>query len=111
MRRPALDIGTVGRVVGFVAVAATIIATAVHFHHEQIGTSDRVDSAAASVQSNPLARELARCQAIGMAARNDAACEAAWATNRRRFFTGHLADGAAGTPTTDQTPAAKPQDQ
>jgi conjugative transfer region protein TrbK len=87
MRRPALDIGTVGRVVGFVAVAATIVATAVHFHHEQIGTSDRVDSAAASVQSNPLARELARCQAIGMAAKDDAACEAAWAENRRRFFT------------------------
>ena len=86
MRRPALDIGTVGRVVGFVAVAATIVATAVHFHHDQIGTSDRVGSAAASVQSNALARELARCQAIGMAAKDDAACEAAWAENRRRFF-------------------------
>jgi conjugative transfer region protein TrbK len=87
MRRPALDIGTVGRVVGFVAVAATIVATAVHFHHEQIGTSDRVGSAAASVQSNQLARELARCQAIGMTAKDDAGCEAAWAENRRRFFT------------------------
>jgi conjugative transfer region protein TrbK len=87
MRRPALDIGTVGRVVGFVAVAATIVATAVHFHHDQIGTSDRVGSAAASMQNNPLARELARCQAIGMTAKDDAGCEAAWAENRRRFFT------------------------
>jgi conjugative transfer region protein TrbK len=87
MRRPALDIGTVSRVVGFVAVAATIVATAVHFHHDQIGTSGRVGSAAASVQTNSLARELARCQAIGLTAKDDAACEAAWAENRRRFFT------------------------
>ncbi len=27
-----------------------------------------------------------RCQALGMAAANDAACQAAWAENRRRFF-------------------------
>ena len=37
-------------------------------------------------------RELARCQAIGMAAKDDAACEAAWAENRRRFFTYRPAD-------------------
>jgi conjugative transfer region protein TrbK len=29
---------------------------------------------------------MARCQALGMAAENDAACQAAWAENRRRFF-------------------------
>ena len=31
--------------------------------------------------------ELQRCQALGLAAKDDAACEAAWAENRRRFFT------------------------
>jgi len=87
MRRPALDIGTASRVVGLMALAATIVATAVHFRHDQIGAGGSVGSAATSVQSNPLARELARCQAIGMAAKDDAACEAAWAENRRRFFT------------------------
>jgi len=87
MRRPALDIGTAGRAVGFVALAATIVATAVHFRHDQIGAGGRVGSAATSMQSNPLARELARCQAIGMAAKDEAACEAAWSENRRRFFT------------------------
>jgi conjugative transfer region protein TrbK len=86
MHRPALDIGTAGRVVGLVALAATIVTTAVHFRHEQIGADGRVNSVADSVQSNPMARELARCQAIGMAAKDDGPCEAAWAENRRRFF-------------------------
>ena len=86
MRRPALDIGTASRVVGFVALAATIVATAVHFRHDQIGADGRVGSVATSVQSDPLARELTRCPAIGMAAKDDGPCEAAWAANRRRFF-------------------------
>jgi conjugative transfer region protein TrbK len=29
---------------------------------------------------------MARCQTLGMAAENDAACQSAWAENRRRFF-------------------------
>jgi conjugative transfer region protein TrbK len=29
---------------------------------------------------------MARCQALGLAAENDAACQAVWAENRRRFF-------------------------
>ena len=61
--------------------------------------------------SDPLAPELARCQAIGMAAKDDAACEAAWAENRRRFFTYRPADSAASTPPTDPQPAAKPEGQ
>jgi conjugative transfer region protein TrbK len=35
---------------------------------------------------DPLAAAMARCQTLGMAAENDAACQAAWAENRRRFF-------------------------
>ena len=44
-----------------------------------------------------------------MAAKDDAACEAAWAENRRRFFTYRPADSAASTPPTDPQPAAKPR--
>jgi conjugative transfer region protein TrbK len=29
---------------------------------------------------------MARCQALGMAAEKNAACQATWAENRRRFF-------------------------
>ena len=87
MYRPALDIGTASRAVGLMVLAAAIVATAVHFRHDQIGAGGRVGSVTTSAQSNPLARELARCQAIGMAAKDDGPCEAAWAENRRRFFT------------------------
>ena len=41
---------------------------------------------------------MSRCQALAMAAKDDAACEAAWAENRRRFFTYRPAPSAAATP-------------
>ena len=90
------------RAVGFVAVAVAIVATALHF----ITTTGAIDAGPALPSAdNPLARELARCQAIGMAAKDDAACEAAWAENRRRFFTTAPAHSRATAP----APSAKPQ--
>ena len=41
---------------------------------------------AATVPADPLAQELARCNTLGMAAKDDARCQAAWAANRLRFF-------------------------
>jgi hypothetical protein len=46
-----------------------------------------------------------------MAAKDDAACEAAWAENRRRFFTYRPAGSATSTPPTDPQPAAKREGQ
>ena len=40
-----------------------------------------------------LAEELKRCQLIADQAKDDPACEAAWAENRRRFFTYTPASG------------------
>ncbi len=67
----------------FLAVAAAIAATLVNSGHTGITPADRAPKV---LQQDPLARELARCRAIGMAAKDDAACTAAWAENRRRFF-------------------------
>jgi conjugative transfer region protein TrbK len=50
---------------------------------------------------DPLVAELARCQALGVAALDDASCKAAWAENRRRFFTYR--------PDDSETPATPPQ--
>lgn len=36
--------------------------------------------------ADPLAAEFRRCNALGYAALDDAACVAAWAEHRRRFF-------------------------
>ncbi len=85
MRGRLLNIAAIGRAAGFVAVAAAIVATAIHFRHDDTGADASLRNP--SIHNDPLARELARCQVIGMAAKDDAACEAAWAENRRRFFT------------------------
>ncbi|OYY77765.1 MAG: hypothetical protein B7Y43_09065 [Sphingomonas sp. 28-62-20] len=41
---------------------------------------------------DPLPAELRRCQSIGAAGANDAACLRAWAENRSRFFMSNLPD-------------------
>jgi len=63
------------------------------------------------VQNDPLARELARCRAIGMAAKDDAACDAAWAENRRRFFSGVPPSDRPAAPAVNQPPAANSEDE
>ena len=110
MRGRPLNIATIGRAVGFVAVAAAIVAIALHFHrNDEAGACAR--RARRPIRAIRSRRELARCQAIGMAAQDDAACEAAWAENRRRFFTYRPAASAASATPADQTPSAKPEDQ
>ena len=92
MRGRVLTIAAIAHAGGFVLVAAAIVATAIHLRRE--GADRLTPVIGSSVSSDPLARELARCQAIGMAAQDDAACGAAWAENRRRFFTYRPADRA-----------------
>ena len=109
MRRRSFQFQAIARAIGYVVVAATIAAAAFHFRHDGISASAPVRGPA--IESDPLAPELARCQAIGMAAKDDAACEAAWAENRRRFFISRPADSTASTLPTDPQPAAKREGQ
>jgi len=46
-----------------------------------------------------------------MAAKNDGPCEAAWAENRRHFFTYRPAPSAASAPRADPHVAPKPEGQ
>jgi conjugative transfer region protein TrbK len=108
MQLRPLNIAMIGRAAGFVLIAAAIVATAISFHHDDARQNAPVSSPA--IQSDPLARELARCQAIGMAAQNDGSCEAAWAENRRRFFTYRPAPSAASTPPAGPRLAPNPED-
>lgn len=96
MRGRPLNMTTVGRAAGFALVAIAIAATAIHFRHDGARRNPSPDAPA--IQTDPLAPELARCQAIGMAAKDDPACETAWAENRRRFFSDHPASSLASTP-------------
>jgi conjugative transfer region protein TrbK len=84
MRGRLLNIPAIGRAAGCVLVAAAIIAAAVQFHRN--GLAPPVAESPTASHVDPLAAALARCQTLGMAAESDAACQAAWAENRRRFF-------------------------
>jgi conjugative transfer region protein TrbK len=84
MRGRLLNLPAIGRAAGCLLVAAAIIAAAVQFHHQ--GAARPLPTSSVASRPDPLAAAMAHCQTLGMAAENDAACQAAWAENRRRFF-------------------------
>ena len=98
MRTRLLNLPAVGRAVGFLLVAVAIVAAALHFHT----SPPRLEPRAMEEHTpDSLAEELKRCQLIADQAKDDPACEAAWAENRRRFFT--------YAPASARTPAAPPK--
>jgi conjugative transfer region protein TrbK len=100
----ARSIGAIARSIGYAVVAAAIVAAALHFRQQDLKQPDLTGIAPAS-STDRLARELAHCQTLGMAARGDPACAAAWAANRRRFF------GAAMSPDASVVSAKPGQSQ
>jgi conjugative transfer region protein TrbK len=109
MRRPIPNVGPFGRALGFVTVAAIVVVIAIHLRR-----SDEVARAPLPptlAPSDPLARELARCQGIGMAAEDDPSCKAAWAENRRRFFASPPADARSVDPTTEHKATTRVEDR
>jgi conjugative transfer region protein TrbK len=109
MRGRPFQIQALARAAAYVMVAVAIAAIAFHFRHSDAGAPAPLP--VPSIGSDPLAPELARCQAIGMAAKDDPACEAAWAENRHRFFTYRPPDSTSSAPTTDRKPAARSEGQ
>jgi conjugative transfer region protein TrbK len=78
------NFSVLGRAVGFAAVAILIVAAAVHLLRN--GVERGLPPLPTASYADALSVALARCQDLGMAAENDAACQSAWAENRRRFF-------------------------
>jgi conjugative transfer region protein TrbK len=90
---------TTMRTAGLFAVAAAIAASAVNLRHPAL-TPNSQAGVPAPVPADPLARDLARCVTLGIAAKDDARCQAARAANRLRFFAPvltHLSGPAANT--------------
>jgi conjugative transfer region protein TrbK len=108
MRRPIPNIGPFGRALGFVAVAAIVVVIAVHLRRSD--DAERALPPAPSTPSDPLARELVRCQGLGMAAEDDVGCKAAWAENRRRFFASPPANAGSADPTTEKKTSTRVED-
>jgi conjugative transfer region protein TrbK len=96
MRAGLLNLVTIARAAGFVLVAIAIIAATLHFRDAPSHVQNR--NAGREAAPDPLSDELKRCQVLATQAKDDAACEAAWAENRRRFFTHRPAPNAAPAP-------------
>jgi conjugative transfer region protein TrbK len=98
-----------GRAIGFALIALAIVTVALHRRYDAAPAGPPL--LVPSIPSDALARELTRCQAIGMAAEEDAACKAAWAENRRRFFAASSTERASSSPTSEQKPAVTSGDR
>jgi conjugative transfer region protein TrbK len=99
MRADPLNVGAWARALGIVAVTIAMVMASVHFRDNDTGIFAASKLGLPIHETDPLGDELARCRAIGMAALEDAACRAAWAENRRRFFSaGSTADRTTAPP-------------
>jgi len=90
MRRiDAALIRRAGRAGAFALLGAVILAAAIQFHHD----TPQPELLAPVVQKDDsLDATLERCRAIARPEDVDAACRAAWAEVRRRFFAPHDAN-------------------
>ena len=86
--RPAI-----GRALACLAMAALIAAVACYAARQPSVAGPL--ARASAVSGDGLSAAMARCQTLGEAAGSDPACLAAWAENRRRFFTDRPAAGPA----------------
>jgi conjugative transfer region protein TrbK len=72
------------RAVAVMLLAGSAFACAVEVG--RLGGDPDPSATSTSNNADPLASELARCNALGNEATNDAACQAAWTKNRQHFF-------------------------
>ena len=85
MRARVLHFSAIARATAFALVAIAMIAAALHFHAQSSRAG--IERTKVATGADPLSAELRRCELIAEEAKDDPACEAAWAENRRRFFT------------------------
>ena len=95
------------RGVVYVVLAVTLLATAIALNNRQYQPEGTLPAEHSPATDN-LDAELARCKALGTKAANDAACKAAWRTNREHFFNSKK---LFRDRVTDSAPAASHQNQ
>ena len=105
MRGRLLNLPAIARATGFVLVAVAIVAATLHFR--EATSRLPVHTPNPAVATDRLADELKRCQVLAAQAKDDAACEAAWAESRLRFFTYQPAPNAAVAPEAPPKPSSR----
>lgn len=86
VREEELDRPKVRRVILVMAVGTAIAGFAAFISGQDFEEEQRIAAARRERPDDPLRTELQRCGSLGEAALADPACRAAWAENRRRFF-------------------------
>ncbi len=81
-----MDGPKVRRVILVMAVGTALAGLAAFLSGQDFKGAQRAAAARRALPADPLRSELQRCAGLGEAALADAACRAAWAENRRRFF-------------------------
>ncbi len=80
------DRPNVRRVILVMAVGTALAGLAAFLSGQDFKNEQRAAAARRALPADPLRAELKRCGGLGEAALADPACRAAWAENRRRFF-------------------------
>jgi conjugative transfer region protein TrbK len=90
----------IARAAFFLTTAAAIASAAVHLGYRTFPSLPRLNlpDRFGPVPTNPLVFTLTHCQAIGAAAEESPFCKAAWAENRRRFFSNSIQLPALAVP-------------
>ena len=78
-----MNIKSVVSAIAYIALAGVLLATAIALNNRQVPS---VKDERPATGAGGLNAELARCNAIGPEAANDAICKAVWEANRRRFL-------------------------
>jgi conjugative transfer region protein TrbK len=86
VREEELDRLKVRRVILVMAVGMAVAGFAAFLSGQDFEEEQRIAAAHRERTADPLRTELQRCGGLGEAALSDPACRAAWAENRRRFF-------------------------
>ena len=81
-----METKTIARICAVAFVGVVITMTALQMRAAPAGPTETEIITLDEEGVDPLPAELRRCQAIGAAGANDAACLRAWAENRSRFF-------------------------
>ena len=87
-----METKTIARIGAAAFVGVVITMTALQMRAAPAGPTETEIVTVGEEGVDPLPAELRRCQAIGAAGANDAACLRAWAENRSRFFMSSLRD-------------------
>jgi conjugative transfer region protein TrbK len=97
-----------GRTLIVLGLVAGIISVVLWLSAQTTGDEGAAARQASPAKTDALGAALVRCNALGSAALDDAACKRAWAESRRRFLGGSDPQSTGSTATVDApTPEAR----